>query len=376
MKALVKFELYKIFRQKSIYIVLVVMLFLITLSMGGQFGGSSTSYYQSWEGELTEEKVESADAAWQAISAKYDGEDIQWSEEDRMNVGVLEAISNLHFREMQRAEQTEALKEYLYTAEQNGGRGYEQRKAELHLSMLENFRINQFYYSRGAGEVIDFVNTFGLVISGALLLVGLASIFSNEYATGMDQFQLSSKLGRKQLVSAKIIASLMYLALVVFIWEVFSIIYQINKYGGGGWQSPVQKLFKYSHSPYAMDLATYGFVQLGMHLLGAVVLVTVILLVSALCRHTMLSFLISGTLFALPIVIVNILKIDISWLTSILQFSMTKVMAVEVLFMDFSTINVFGLPVLYPFVAIAVMVALIALCLSLLYGTMRRKEVI
>ncbi|WP_307476163.1 hypothetical protein [Paenibacillus harenae] len=38
-------------------------------------------------------------------------------------------------------------------------------------------------------------------------------------------------------------------------------------------------------------------------------------------------------------------------------------------------VRLFGLPVLYPFVAIAVMIATIVLSLSLLYGTMRRKEV-
>ncbi|MDQ0115768.1 ABC transporter permease subunit [Paenibacillus harenae] len=375
MKALVKFELYKIFRQKSIYIAFVLMLLLVAMSLGGQYGGSSNSYYHSWEGELTQQKIESSDAAWQAIYNKYEGKEIEWSQEDRVKAGVLESISNLHYKETQRSGQVEALKEYLYTADKNGEHGYGLRKAGLQLSMLESFKINQFYYSRGAGEIIDFMNTFGLVLSGAMLLVGLASIFSNEYATGMDQFLLSSKLGRKRLVSAKIISSMLYLVFIVVVWESFNIIYQINKYGGGGWHSPMQKLFKYSYSPYALDLITYGFVQIGMHLLGAIGLVAVILLVSAWCRHTLLSFLISGTIFAVPIVIMNILKIDISWLTHILQFSITKIMAVEVLFMNFSTINLFGLPVLYPLVAIAVMIATIVLSLSLLYGTMRRKEV-
>lgn len=377
MKDLLKFELHKIFRQKTIYIALLLLLLLTMGSLNGQYGGvMSGSYYHSWEGELTGQKLESSEAAMQELRGKYEGKEMQWDREDQSKAGVHEEISNLHFKETKRSERAEELKQYVADAERNGERGYELRKAELELSMLESFKINRFYYSRGAGEIIDFMNTFGLVISGALLLVGLSSVFSNEYATGMDQFQLSSRLGRKQLVSAKIAASLLYMGCVVAAWEAFNMIYQLSKYGGGGWQSPIQKLFKYSYSPYSFDLATYSFVQIGMHLLGAVGLVAVILLVSAFCRNTMLSFLISGTLFALPIVVVNILKIDIGWVTDILTFSITKIMSVEILFANFRAVNLFGLPVLYPFVAIAVMVATIVISLRLLYGTMKRKEVV
>lgn len=376
MKALVKFELYKIFRQKSIYIALILLLVLITLSMGSQFGSQRTSYYQSWEGELTPQKVESSEAAMQAIADKYGGEPMNWSEEDRLKASVHESISVQNAIEVQREEQVEELKEYLYISEQKREHGYEQRQAELHLGMLEKIKLDLFQYSRGVGEIIDFMNTFGLIISGALLLVGLASIFSNEYATGMDQFQLSSRFGRKQLVTAKIISSTLYLVFIVVVWELYNVIYRLSKYDGGGWHSPIQKLFKYTNSPYAFDMLTYSLVQVGMYLLGAFALMGVILLVSALCRHTMLSFLISGTIFALPIVIVNLLEIEIQWLTNMMQFSFTKVMAVEGLFNEFSTVPLFGLPVLYPFVAIAVMAGAIALSLMLLYNTMRRKEVV
>lgn len=374
MKSLLSFELYKIYRQKSIYIAIILLLGLITLSLNSQTASNNSSYYKEWEGEVTADKYEQAVAANSALMKKWESEGTPLTDEERAKSGVYEKLSVLYRLEVQRQESVALVSEQLNTMKENGEKGYELRKTSTALRMLEDHKIDKMYYNRAPAEMIDFVNTFATLISGVLILIGLSSIFSNEYATGMDQFQLSSKYGRKQVVTAKIIASIIYVISIVGAWVLYNIIFRISVYGGGGWQTSLQEVFKYRVSIYGYDLGTYIMIQIGMHLIGALGLGLVVLLISALCRHTLLSFLISGFIFALPIAVRSIFDLPLPWLNKLLEFSFTDVMRVEELFITFQTINFFGFPVSYPSVAISVTIVLSAVSVYLLYQTMKRKE--
>lgn len=369
MKSLLKFELQKIFGQKSIYIVLIVLLGLITISLNAQRITNNSSYYKDWEGQLTQEKVERAEAEHAALMKKWD-ENKNLTDEERGKLAIYENISQLHGLEERRLASVEELSKRL-----NGENQEDQRQTKLELNMLEKLDFNKLYYNRAPAEMIDFVKIFGVLLSGALILVGLASLFSNEYATGMDQFHLSSKYGRTRDVTAKIIASFIYVIFVIGVWVVYNSVYRIVAYGNGGWKSPLQQLFQYRYSPYDFDLLSFIGVQIGMHTLAALGLALLVLLISAWSRNTLLSFLISGFIFALPIAINSIFKIDLKSWSILFDFSFTNIMIVYDLFATFKTINLFGMPILYPFAAITLTVILSAAFTLLLYWTMKRKQV-
>lgn len=373
MKSLLSFELYKIYRQKSIYIALIILLGLITVNLIVHATSDNSSYYKDWEGELTQEKVDRAQAENAIIMDKMESEKETLTDQEKAMSGLYKKIRNLHNLEAQRLSGVE----YFHSLEEKEIGGYVQRQNELLLKMFESYKIDQIYYSRAPSEMIDFVNVFSILISGSLILVGLASIFSNEYATGMDQFQFSSRFGRKQVVTAKIISSMIYVVSIVFVWVLYNLILRFVTYGGGvdGFKSPLQEVFKYRSSTYGYDLGNYILVQIGMHLLGALGFALIVMLISAFCRHTIMSFLISGFIFGLPIAVRSIFDLPMPWLNKILEFSYTDVMRVEELFMEFKTINLFGQPILYPIVAIVVTIVLSMASVWLLYYTMRRKEV-
>lgn len=371
MKSLLTFELYKIFRQKSIYITLILLLGLIAISLNLQKTSNSFPSYNEWEGQLTEEKFERAEAAYVALRSHVK-EGIPLTQEDQKMLSFYQNIGALRSLEADHNARIGVLNERLHQQEGDSDATYEQRSTALELSMLEQIEINELSYNRAPSEMIDFVRVFGFLISGALILIGLAPMFSNEYASGMDQFQLSSKYGRKGDVTAKIIASLIYVVVVVGIWEVYNALHWIS---GGGWTSPIQQLLRYRDSPYDYDMLSLIGVQIGMHTLGAFGLAIFVLLISALCRSTFLSFLISSFVFVLPIALEEIFIINFGSLNVLIDFSYTSVMVVYDLFATFQTINVFGIPVLYPIAAVVVTIALSALCMQLLYWTMKRKEV-
>ncbi|OAS19315.1 ABC transporter permease [Paenibacillus oryzisoli] len=372
MKSLLTFELYKIFQQKSIYITLIMLLGLIAVSLNLQKTSSNFPYYKEWEGQLTEEKYERAEAAHLALMSRVN-EGIPLTREEQKMQSFYENISDFRALEEDRKASIGVLNERLHLQEADAEAAYEQRRTGLELRMLEGIEINELSYNRAPSEMIDFVRVFGFLISGALILIGLASIFSNEYATGMDQFQLSSKYGRKRVVTAKIIASLIYVIFVIGTWVVFNALHWI---GGGGWKSPIQQLLRYRDSPYDYDILSLIGVQIGIHTLGAFGLAMFVLLISALCRNTFRSFLISGFVFVLPIAFEEVFTVNLGSLGVLIEFSYTNVMVVYDLLATFQTINLFGMPVLYPIAAVAVIIVLSALCVQLLYWTIRRKEVV
>jgi len=371
MKSLLKFELYKIFRQKSIYAVYVLLLALIMISLNAQQAVNNSAYYKDWEGTLTAEKYSQAEAAYSELM-KAENEKASWSNEARMQAAVFETIDTVRRLDETNKYSVEFLPGYLTQLEK---KTFEYRKNALVLRMLENVEVNKLYYHKAPAEMIDFVNIFGTMLSGALILIGLAPIFSNEYMSGMDQFQLSSRHGRRIGVRAKIAAALIYTSFVIVVWQLFNFVHRIVVYGNGGWQTPLQQIFQYRAAPYDYDLLTFIFVQLGMHALGAFGFALIVLLISAWCRHTMMSIVLSGAVYAFPIAITVFFKIELGKYEDILDFTYTNVMRITSLFAEFKVINLFGLPVLYPYVAIVVMAVLSIAATMLLFYTMKRREV-
>jgi ABC-type transport system involved in multi-copper enzyme maturation permease subunit len=371
MKSLLAFELNKIFRQKSIYAVYVVLLGLIMISLNAQYVVGKSASYKDWEGELTREKYKQAEADHAELT-KNTNENTVWTEEMRERAGVYEEIAVA-----KRLDETNdmSIQYFQSNLPQLEEKTFEHRKEALHLRMLENVNVNKLYYHKAPAEMIDFVRTFGTMLTGALLLIGLAPIFSNEYMTGMDQLQLSTRHGRRKGIYAKIAAALIYTAFVIGVWSVFNLIQRILVYGDGGWSAPLQQLFQYRYSPYDFDMLTFIFVQLGIHALGAVGFALLVLLISAWCRHTILSILVSGAIFSLPIAIVVFFKIDLGMYENILDFTYTNVMRVTDLFDRFEVLNLFGYPVLYAYAAIVVMAVLSIAATRLLLYTMKRREV-
>ncbi|QNK56476.1 ABC transporter permease subunit [Paenibacillus sp. PAMC21692] len=370
MKSLLAFELNKIFRQKSIYVVYVVLLGLVMISLSAQYVVGESVSYKDWEGELTSEKYTQAEAAHDELMKN-------WNEnrpriEDMRKQGVYEQIAVAKRLDETNNMSINYLRSHLTEIEKQT---FEYRKDALHLRMLENVNVNKLYYHKAPAEMIDFVRTFGTMLTGALLLIGLAPIFSNEYMTGMDQLQLSTRHGRRKGIHAKIAAALIYTAFVIVVWGVFNLVQRIFVYGDGGWSAPLQQLFQYRYSPYDFDMLTYIFIQLGIHALGAVGFALLVLLISAWCRHTILSILVSGAIFSLPIAIVVFFKIDLGMYENILDFTYTNVMRVSDLFDRFEVLNLFGYPVLYAYAAIVVMAVLSIAAMRLLLYTMKRREV-
>ncbi|UAL47186.1 hypothetical protein K7887_20425 [Sutcliffiella horikoshii] len=363
---LLKFELYKIFKQKTVYITFFLA---ILFSTGFTFQLTEQwekDLYKEWEGPITAEKVKLAEEKNAVLMKKLedapDDEPFFFSERENAEMAVYEGVvwaagvernTVAYIKELDRADATAADK--------------------LNVAMLNKLDTSYFAYNVGPGKVIDFASVFSIFITGAMLLIGLSAIYTQEYSSGVENYLLSARKGRKQLLWAKVGAASVYTVVIVLAWEVFNLAWNTVQFGSEGWGTPFQHYFKYYFSPYDFTMLEYHLVQMAFHLLGAVSFAVLIVLVSSFSKNALISFFVCSALFGMPFLVVEMLMLP-QWVENLFTFTHIFTMNVEPLFDFFKTVNVFGTPVLYPFVAVVMMVIVsgVAVLVNLRY--MKRKE--
>lgn len=365
---LLKFELYKIFKQKIVYI---TFLFLLLFSTGFTFDRSTQAerdLYKEWEGPLTEAKVELAEKENARLNEIIDkrveeGKEGQiLTDTESLRSGIYEQIAFIKGSERQ-------LKETYKTLDQEN-----KYNSELGKSMIQKVDLSFFSYNKGPGEMIDYASFYSILLTGCMLLIGLSATYTQEYSSGVDHYMLSSRKGKETLLRSKIIASLIYTAVVVLVWEIFNLVWNGIKYGFEGWSTPIQHMFKYYFSPYSFTMLEFHLVQLCLHLLAAFAFALLIILVSSLCKNSLLSFFINAVIFAVPFFVVETMNFP-SWLEDMFSFSFIYIMKIEFLFDHFKTINVWGAPLLYPIVGLLWVIIISAVLLLVTNKVIKNKEV-
>ncbi|WP_010283160.1 ABC transporter permease [Bacillus timonensis] len=361
---LLKFELYKIFKQKMVYI---VFLLLIVFSTGFTYyhgAHEEKELYKPWEGTLTDEKLELAAKENDALNKKIENMDEfqMLSDQEWTLNGIYETIA---WGKQVETNAEEKIKKFEKQGNYN---------SELGVAMFKNVDMSFFAYNSAPKKIIDYASIFSLMITGGMLLVGLSSIYTQEYSSGVDNYIFSSRKGRGALLWSKIGAALMYTVVVVIGWEIFNLAWNLIQYGNGGWESSIQYYFKYYFSPYSFTMLEFHLLQLGFHLLGACSFAVMIVLISSLCKNALVSLIINGIIFAAPYFLVELAALP-AWVEDIFQFSFLYYMNVEAFFDDFKTINLFGLPVLYSIVAVIVMIVGIIAVPLLTTRIVKNKEV-
>lgn len=361
---LLKFELYKLFNQKSIYITFFL---LIIFSTGFTFETTTDSereLYKQWEGLITEETLQQAETEGNKITKKIEGLEvgIPLSENDQIKYGIYENIAFIQGSQMNREERLNQLEN-----ENN-------YNTKLEQEMINQVDGPYFAYSKAPMEIIDYASFYSILITGAMLLIGLSNIYTNESTSGTDNYILSSKKGRKSLAWSKITASLMYTVIVVLAWEIFNLGFNFIEFGTSGWQTPIQNIFKYYFSPYGLNMFEFHLIQLCIHIVAAFSFALLIILVSSVSKNSFISFLINGVIFAVPFMFAEMVLMPI-WLRDVFRFSFIYIMKVEFLFEGFKTINLFGFPVVYPILAVIGMIVLSIIFVMLTLQVIKNKEV-
>lgn len=373
MKTFIKFELYKIFSQKIVYLTGLALFIITTLFLRQMTGPSLHSFYKKYEGPVSQQDIQIASKEDKAIAEKQDhGEEIPWKELKLRNV-YYDVIMVGDYKKLQ-SDKIKNLQQRMDNLMDHSG--YVYRKFMLEKNMIQKIHYSSVYYKIPAAQMLDYLNTYEFVILGVLIVVSLSPIFTQEAMSGVDQYILSSKHGRKTIVHAKLIASLIFVLVILLISVSYDLTFWILADGNYGWKADIHSIDKFWDSPYSMNMLTFLFIKVGFQFIAGCALALFTNFISALCKNPVTSFIINGFVFAFPLADDIFIHFELpSWLNQILNFTFTEILMVDGLFKEFKAVDVFGYPVLYPIFAIFVLLILSFLIVYLLYKVMANKQV-
>lgn len=378
---LLKHELYKIFSNRILYIALffftLVTIYLYPDDIQRSLGSVRyfyKEYYQQFEGPVTEDKVKLAGEYFEK-KPEVDNPAQEVSRSMHSQKAVYFEILKADQRLSNQQALLKSLVKRLHTMENNGQDDYEYKEIKLHYNMVKDIKTSVISFNWGWREASDFINTLGTVIMGVMILLGVSTVFSNEYSTNMDALILSSKNGKSRVITAKLLASGIFIVIVALFFTLLNLLIQFKIMGFTGGNSTLQSLFRYENSPYGWTLVQYIPRQIAAHLFGSLAFGFIVLLVSSLCKSGLASFFISSFIFGLPLFFNSILCIKTGWITKINEFSYAILMRGQPLFSEFKAFNILGHPVLYLNLMLVLFTLLSIAVIYLTYRSFRSHQV-
>lgn len=209
-----------------------------------------------------------------------------------------------------------------------------------------------------------------------MLLLGISPIFSEEYKTKVSTIILSSKRGRSGCVRAKILAAIIYAILIAFICNLIGTIVVTKMYGIEGLNAPMQSLFEFSCSPYNFTIVQFYLTLFFTSIIGAILFVLLILLISNITKSSMMTFFISGFIFVFPMLVEKFIGMaNVWWKKPLISLSITQIFNATKIYDVFSTINIFGQPLIYPYFILIYSIVLGTLLTYILHRKLKYEEI-
>jgi hypothetical protein len=381
---LLRHELYKVFGRKIIWLGLLFFVVLIGFSATGQTStfikeyGNINSFYQSMyqgnEGKVSDKLQESADNWFKNNYSAYQLKSVQGRATIQENREFFfnGQINYTQYLINERANQITKLQKSLQT--ESGG--YLFRSDSLQLAMLKGLKAPGLYFTLPLENDLIFPFGLGFCVMGVLVLLGVSPIFSEEYDTNMDSLILSSKKGRKKVVTAKLLSATVYSAFVSLVVPLANFCFQAARLGVKGWNAPVQIVSGFTGSPYPLTVGGVILLQTLVGVIACIFFGMLVLLVSSLSKNIMVPFFSCGCLFALTALLKSTFAgVAPPALAAFADFSYTELMRVTNLIQTFKTYDLFGFPVLYLNLILAVFTVVTATVICFIYRIFPRHQV-
>lgn len=378
---LLKFELQKIWARKSIYLALAIFLavFLIDARLSIKSWGfdwrEAREPYRGWEGPITAGKYEAAEEERKKL-----GQPAFMDSEGLLQYYLLGDVTFSWNTYKFLTELRNYLAEQIAESETAGVLDYSYRENLLHYEMLGRIGKPVLHYRYGWIRIITYFGNFGAVFMGGLLLLALAPVFAREYTTQMDSLILSSRHGKKKIITAKVAASFLTIVGLALFFAAVNVGTNACLYSLDGSGSLIQYTFPafidYSQSPFNLEMSTYFILQLVTHIAAAVAFGLLVLLLSVFSRNSLSAFFAGGLVLGIPILLSNPrLEIETPWLQRLLEFGYARFLQVEYLYNRFWSFNILGRPLLYPHLMFLIMALLSAAALWGIYRGFRTRQV-
>lgn len=329
---LLKYELYKLYSKKSVLISMVlVIVFMLPFAIN-----SSNDNTAIKAKSLVKEYYKTGDSVTKNNEIK---EEEKYKFADYTNIFTFKQDKKYY------EEKIDGLQKLLAEMKHKGDTGYAYKTTLMAFNMFTKLDLKAKPYYTGLWGHIQIITTSKSLIICLLLslCLGLSGVFSDEYSQGVDSLILSSKYGKKAIISAKILASCIYSLSITLILGISVIVSSALAYGSlEGYSSPMQIVPWYGDSPYNLNLLQLSVLKLFMILIGTLACGMLILMCSSRIRNSLVTFFISLAAVFVPSYIVE--NMGVSKLA--LLDSYGYFLSPEELLNKFYTFNILGIPVL------------------------------
>ena len=373
---LIKFELYKIFSKKSVRIILLLTILLgifnvVAESVSVKYQGVDHiddvyNIMKEYEGKaITEES---------AIKAENTINDLKEKKSRGEKLTEKEIVyMNYLYDTMRPPYPAYTVNNELYTVDEmkdemnklkneNKTDTYEYKNLNFIYEKVKNVEESKFYFSHGWLKTADFKAIATLITT--LIAVGLAAIFSDEYQSNSAQIMLSCKYGKNKMVLSKMITGLIFTATIFIIINVVHMI-GVLLYDFRGWDAPLELFKYYTNTPFDMRVIDFYITGLGISFIGAILYSLVTMLISLLVKNNMIALLLSLGLYYIPAFFGNFIPMD-SVGRVFREMNLAEAISIEGMFVNSSTYNILGTPVMHSTLLISLVVVFIPIVMYLI----------
>jgi hypothetical protein len=219
----------------------------------------------------------------------------------------------------------------------------------------------------------DTLMLFVLFIPLAFLV---SSVFSREASTGMDNIILSSRNGRRKIVTAKIGAVVVTAVTVLGIYLLATFVFGFLSVGTlAGWDAALRSVPQYVRAPFGLANWQFALVSALWIVLSGTVYALIVAFVSSRLKNQMAVLGVSLIVLFVNIGIAALgtgIQAALQWLV---DFGVSNFALAGEVFAGYKVYNIFGMPVPYHAVLLVFMVGVITLASLGMYIGQKRRTV-
>lgn len=384
MKELVKFELYKIFSKKVVWILLIVCIIAslsdtvtsyLDIKSKGLTYSSIQQIGKEYEGDIiTEKKSDEFQKEIGELYRDYNKGKILTDKEKVKSFGMGDYMLwvNPDYFINEKFYNFDGMKKELNKLEKEGAsKTYEYKELKYIHNLVAKKPTPKYYFKFGWREAIEF--NINCILMAILILVSICTIFSNEYQSNTVSIVLSYKNGKKKLTKAKVIAGIMFSTFVFLVMNGIQIII-LAMHGFKGWDLPMSFLPYCARTPYTMNIGTFYICGLTVSFIGILLFTLLIMLVSLISKNNLVSLALGVVILLGPNFMSELMPTH-NLAKIFAELNVGKLIGPISMFGDISTYNIFGKPVLYLNVIVTLAIVSIPIVLYFI-NRLGKKQVV
>ena len=398
--SLFRFELRKLLLNKKNLILLLCLLALysvvgLTSTMFLIGGNDSYRAYEelatAWEGPFDSEKAAEAEKIYQEVSARYgtDARMIARSVKDQPEI-ILAVNYHAYTERVEEywngtpPESVEdpygiALLQEKITELESQGKQDTVACRELSASLQ---RLEELGEPEFANTLLweNLFNNWGEHMMQFLLFVPLAfviaPVFAVERSSGMDSLILSSRNGRRKIVTAKLLSVLVASIVVVVLYLAATFIFGFLPHGSfQGWDAAIQSIPTYARSMFRWKVWQFAAVGAVWLIFTGAVYSLIICFISSRMKSQMSTVGVSLAVLFVNVGLAAMGDTVTQRLGVLVDFGLANVTLAKEVFSGYKVFHVFGMNVSYPVMAIPVLAAIAAVAAFGIYRGQKSRSI-